>query len=194
MSESVREQRPGAVHDLVLAARAGDSEAWEALIRRYDGLVRRVGRGFAVSATDLDDVSQTVWLRAYRSLGDLIEPSAIPGWLITTTRRVALAMVQGRQPWVALESVGLADESSVDSFHAVEERVIRERSRERLQVVIGELEPRHQQLLALLAADPPVSYKEISRKLGVPVGSIGPTRQRCIEKLHRAMTVDEAAA
>jgi DNA-directed RNA polymerase specialized sigma24 family protein len=123
------------VTELVTRARNGDQQAWDALVERYSPLIWSLCCRCQLSGTDAEDVSQTVWLRLVDQLGNLRDPAALPGWIVTTVRRECYR---------------------------------------------------------------PVPYAEISARLGMPVGSIGPTRRRCLDKLRRdpaiAALIDAEAA
>src|SRR3954464_15518455 len=88
--------QPPEVEQLVEAARAGDAAAWDALVERYLPLVTAVIRRLRLSASDADDVNQTVWLRLVEHLDGLREPRALPGWLATTARHEGLRMLKRR--------------------------------------------------------------------------------------------------
>ena len=170
------------VEDLVRAARAGEQDAWNALVDRYLPLVTGVITRFRLSRADADDVNQTVWLRLVEHLNDIREAQALPGWLATTTRHEALRVIRlrDRQTPVdpqggTLEHLGVSPELTED--------LLREERAQALREAMLELSAARQELVMLLLADPPLSYEEISRKLGIPVGSIGPTRARALEQL-----------
>ncbi|WP_328841729.1 RNA polymerase sigma factor [Nakamurella leprariae] len=171
------------VSELVTAANAGDRNAWNQLVERYLPLVYSVIRRFRLSDRDAEDVNQTVWLRLVEHLPDLREPRAVPGWIVTTTRNEALRVlrVHGRSTPVDLAAPDAlplrADLPDSDDALLADER------QRALRDGLAELSPQHRELLLLLVADPPVPYEEISRRLGMPVGSIGPTRARCLKKL-----------
>ncbi|MFY1698403.1 MULTISPECIES: RNA polymerase sigma factor [unclassified Solwaraspora] len=183
------EADPGeAVADLVSAAAAGDETAWAGLVRRYAPLVATVIRRHGLDPADAADVNQTVWLRLVENLGRLRESYALPAWLVTTTRRECLRMLRlGRrtQPFDPYDEsvdahVGallLVDPATPD------EDLLRAERRQALRDAFAELPSRCRELLALLVADPPASYREIGERLGMPTGSVGPTQARCLAKL-----------
>jgi RNA polymerase sigma factor (sigma-70 family) len=177
---------------LVASAREGDQGAWNAIVDRFLPLVCALVRRHRLSEADGDDVSQTVWLRLVEHLDTLREPDALPGWISTTTRNECLRLLAARKrmtPVDPMESGSLggveADVSGVELV-ALEER-------QALRDGLVELPAGRRELLVLLLADPPIPYAEISERLGIPVGSIGPTRARALEQLRntramRAMT------
>jgi RNA polymerase sigma factor (sigma-70 family) len=181
-------ERQGSLIDRVNAARAGDEDAWNALVDRFLPLVTSVIAKYRLQASDAADVNQTVWLRLVEHLDDLREPRALPGWLATTARNESLQIIRRlgrntptdpqRAPW---ERPNHRPELDNDLIR--EERAIA------LRDAMLELPPRGRELLRLLMVDPPLSYDQISVLLGIPKGSIGPTRARILDKLrtHRAL-------
>ena len=173
---------PSTVTDLVAAARAGDADAWNALVDEFLPMVAGVIGRFRLSPSDAADVNQTVWLRLVEHLDDLREPRALPGWLATTARREALKVIEARRRTVTVDPQGPAlDHEKMDA--EVDEVLLRDELARTVRAGLAELPAQRRQLLELLAADPPVSYDEISRRLGIPVGSIGPTRARALAQL-----------
>ena len=170
--------------DLVGAANAGDSSAWSELVDRYGGLVWAVARGFALSTADASDVSQTTWLRLVEHLGKLREPEHLGGWLATTARHECFRVLRRR----GREVVGVDTDLDIESGEPTPEAVILHTERDRLVwTSLGEIPQRCQVLLRALAAAPPASYVEISAALDMPVGSIGPTRARCLDHLKKRL-------
>jgi RNA polymerase sigma factor (sigma-70 family) len=172
--------------ELLVAARAGDSDAWDELVERYARLVWAVARGFALSMADAADVSQTTWLRLVEHLDELREPEHVGGWLATTARRECLRILRrnGR------EVVGLDAGIEIEAGEPTPEAVVLDTERDRiLWLSLGEISQRCQVLLRALATVPPPSYQDISAALGMPVGSIGPTRARCLDHLKRRVEV-----
>jgi RNA polymerase sigma factor (sigma-70 family) len=174
-----------AVIRLVTGARDGDKSAWDELVERYAPLVWSVSRRYRLSAEDIDDVGQSVWLLLIEHLPGLREPAALPGWIATTTQRECLRVLRvGRR--VEPVDPADADPDVPDAAVAVDEELLLHERREALRAAFGQLSPRYQLLLSMLTQDPPVPYSEISRKLHMPVGSIGPNRARCLDRLRQA--------
>jgi len=171
--------------DLVARAKGGDTQAWDALIERYDALIWSICRKHRLGQSDADDVRQSVWLRLVDQLDKLREPAALPGWITTTTRRecgrVVRAAYGPRAVVYALDADGLPDQRTETADQALLEAERHAAVREAFTFLPAE----GQQLIAMLTADPPVPYVEISARLGIPVGSIGPTRSRCLAKMRR---------
>jgi RNA polymerase sigma factor (sigma-70 family) len=172
------------VTDLVTRARNGDQQAWEALVDRYAPLVWSICRRHRLDHADACDVGQNVWLHLVDQLGSIRDPAALPGWLATTTRReCGRALRATRRPHAA----GQADTENIPGrqAHAAEHQLLVAERHAALREAFTCLPPTCQQLLALLISDPPVPYAQISAQLGIPAGSIGPTRRRCLDKLRR---------
>jgi len=174
---------------LIAAAAAQDQRAWATLIRRFTPLVYSVVSRYRLSRNNADDVVQTVWMRALENLGSIREPKAFPGWIITISRHEALRVVTTDRFTDLIDPLSDSDRNDRDrsSVHTVEDVVLRAEQRRALRDGLNALQPEHRELLLLLHADPRVSYQEISMRLGIPKGSIGPTRARCLQKL-RATT------
>jgi RNA polymerase sigma factor (sigma-70 family) len=174
---------------LVAAAAEGDEGAWCEIVHRYAPLVTRVISGFHLSEAERDDVAQTVWLRLVEHLGDLRQPLALPGWILTTTRHEALRAVRqlGRTRAEDLnDEVWSSHLATRDEHDAELERAERHAA---LLAGFACLSVREQELLRLLLTDPPISYTDISRRIGIPIGSIGPGRGRALVKLRRSPAV-----
>jgi RNA polymerase sigma factor (sigma-70 family) len=173
------------ITDLVTRARNGDKQAWDALVAGYAPLIWSICHRYRLGAADTDDVGQNVWLQLVHHLGAIRNPAALPGWLATTTRREC-----GRFLRAARASHATGDVSDVEHIpdaqaEAAEQELLAAERHAALREALGALTPFSQQLLALLIQDPPVPYAEISARLGIPVGSIGPYRGRCLQKLRR---------
>ncbi len=187
LSPSEPESSPAdpTVTDLVARAKNGDRHAWDALVERYAPLIWSICRRHRLGRADADDVGQSVWLRLVDQLDKVRDPAALPGWLATTARRECLRVLcatQGPRATVYARDVeslpderaGLADQGLLAAErHAA------------LREAFGQLPPNGQQLIALLIADPPLPYADISAQLGIPVGSIGPNRSRYLDKMRR---------
>jgi RNA polymerase sigma factor (sigma-70 family) len=173
------------VTDLVMRARNGDQQAWDALVERYAPLIWSICRRYRLGSADAEDVNQSVWLTLVDQLAALREPAALPGWLATTTQRECGRVLRAaRKPqtgWYVLDAEDIADEQAVTA----EEELLQAERHAALREAFTYLPPSCQQLIAMLIQDPPVPYVQISAELGIPVGSIGPTRRRCLAKLRQ---------
>ena len=161
------------------AARGGDRQAWDALVERYAPLVWSICRRYRLSHADAEDVGQSIWLRLVDQLDKIRDPAALPGWLSTTTRREC-QRVQSHAMTYTLDVDCLQDELA-----SAEQELLAAERHAALREAVTQLPPDGQQLIALLVADPPVPYAEISARLGIQVGSIGPTRGRCLDRMRQ---------
>jgi RNA polymerase sigma factor (sigma-70 family) len=171
--------------DLVQRAAAGDQSSWNAIVRRYASLIWSVCRRHGLAGADADDVTGTVWLRLLTHLATLREPAALPGWLRTTTRRECHALLRKRDRQIPHDPHEIASnvEAHTDPPPLYEGELIV------LREAIAALPDRDRRLLALLLSDPPATYAQISTTLGIPIGAIGPTRQRCLARIRRHPSV-----
>jgi RNA polymerase sigma factor (sigma-70 family) len=174
------------VLDLVARANDGDNDAWDELVERYAGLLLAVCRRYGMTAAATDDVCQTVWLRLVEHLSELDQPAALPGWLRTTAAREclhAIRMAQRQVNFGELVDAEGFDVAADEELTQVDRRLLNHERRKAILTAFDELEADCRRLLSLLAREPRLSYEAISQKLGRPVGSIGPSRLRCLEKL-----------
>jgi RNA polymerase sigma factor (sigma-70 family) len=174
-----------AVTDLVIRARNGDQQAWDALVERYAPLTWSICRRHRLGNADAEDVGQTVWLQLVGHLDTIRDPAALPGWLATVTQRECLRVLgAARGPLAAerrLDVEILPDEQA----ETMEQELLAAERHAALREAFTDLPSCCQRLIGLLTEDPPVPYAEISARLGIPVGSIGPNRSRCLDKLRR---------
>lgn len=174
------------VAPLVDRAATGDADAWDALVSQYAGLVWSVARGYGLDAADAADVSQTCWLRLAENLGRLRDPERVGAWLATTARREALVVVKKGRRQVP---IGVAFDDEVAHDEAPDAPLLQ---RERAAAVVDafrRLPAQCRTLLRVLLSDPAPSYAEVSDSLDMPIGSIGPRRARCLERLR--VTVEQ---
>ena len=168
---------------LVMRARGGDERAWAALVERYAPLIWSLCRRYRLDPADAADVGQTVWLLLVDQLGKIRDPAALPGWLATTTRRECRRVVNKAQVPHAARHEPDAENIPDSQAETIEQRLLGAERHAALREAFAHLPPRDQQLIALLTEDPPVPYAQISTRLGIAVGSIGPNRRRCLDKL-----------
>ena len=176
----------GSVPALVEAAIAGDEDAWGAIVDRYAPLLWSVCRGFGLSATDTDDVAQVVWLRLLEHLPTLTVPAALPGWLVTTTRRECLQHARASSGRARREAPLFVEVVADVRDDGVEAELLRAERHDALRAAFAQLGEKCRRLLALLLSEPRPSYAQIGAELGLAVGSIGPIRARCLADLRRA--------
>jgi RNA polymerase sigma factor (sigma-70 family) len=175
------------IEELITAADAGDHEAWDELVRRFQPLIASVCHRYRLRPDEGADVSQSVWLKVTEHLHRLREPRALPGWIKTTATRLALATLRSRQRLVPSERATDGTDSwgsvIVDDSAEGEELVLCDERRRAVRDGLGELSEQQRALLTMLVAEPRLSYGQISTNLGLPMGSIGPTRARLLRKL-----------
>lgn len=182
-TQAVRMRDGPPVTDLVARAIGGDKQAWDALVGRYAPLIWSICRRYRLGRADTEDVGQTVWLRLVDQLDRLRDPEALPGWLVTTTRRECLQVLGTARRTDTLGLVLAAEDAPDQQAATAEQELLAAERRAALREAFAGLPPHCQRLLALLIQDPPVSYAEISTRLGISIGSIGPMRSRCLDKL-----------
>lgn len=170
--------------ELVRAAAAGSSEAWAALVERHTGLLWAVARGYRLSTSDAAEVVQTCWLRLVEHLDRLHDPSKVGGWLATTARHEALRTLRHADRQAPSEDVEEAADAR-PTYESVEGEVLTAERDRLLREALTRLPDRCRILLRLLMADPPPRYEDVSAALDMPIGSIGPTRARCLRRLRQ---------
>jgi len=170
---------------LVHRASGGDHDAWNELVERYAPLVYTICTRYRLSNHDVEDVGQNVWLLLVEQLGKLREPAALPGWLATTTARECLRVVTAASRTERM-GTGVDDSLQFVDDTVIDEEILMAERNALLRAAFADLPPRCQQLLSMLISDPPHSYAEIHTQLGIPVGSIGPQRARCLGKLRKS--------
>ena len=171
--------------DLVTRASTGDQQAWDALVERFAPLTWSICRRYRLADADAQDVGQTVWLQLVDHLDAIREPAALPGWLATVTRRECLRVLGAARGQLAAERELGVEIRSDEQAETVERELLAAERHAALRDAFSDLPPRWRQLMVLLIQDPPVPYAEISARLGIPVGSVGPYRSRCLAKLRR---------
>jgi RNA polymerase sigma factor (sigma-70 family) len=177
---------------LVARAAGDDPGAWNELVDRYAPLVWAICTRYELSSHDSEDVGQTVWLLLVEQLGKLREPAALPGWLATTTKRECLRVVMASHRSDRLTSLDDALQFVDDAV--IDEEILMAERNAGLRAALAELPPRCRQLMSMLLRDPPCSYSEISATLQIAMGSIGPQRARCLERLRRSDTLTALGA
>lgn len=180
--------------DLIRRCRAGDQQAWTLLIQRYERLVYSVPRRLGVSSDITDETFQEVWAVLLRRLPSLQHEQALPQWLITTARRVALRAAQR-----ARQRGGTADANADAELTSVVDRpegefIDRMERAHQVTEALDRLDPGCRELLVALTRSDHASYAELSRQLNMPIGSIGPKRARCLEKLTQLLPASLRAA
>ncbi|HEU5474262.1 MAG TPA: sigma-70 family RNA polymerase sigma factor [Actinophytocola sp.] len=169
---------------LLESARQGTETAWREILRRYSPLVFAVCRDHGIFGTDADDVSGNVWLGLLTGMVTIRRPEALPGWLMTATRRECLRMLRDKR-----RQIPDGREFSIGTEPGTDVHLLAEERRGVVRGAFAQLPQRDRDLLAMLFADPPATYAEISSSLGIPLGAIGPTRQRCLARARRIPSI-----
>jgi RNA polymerase sigma factor (sigma-70 family) len=169
---------------LVQKAKEGEQGAWEELVSRFSGMIAATGRRYRLSPADVAELQQTTWLRLVENLHRIEQPERVGGWLATTARRESLQLLKRAAKYHSGADQMLAN---LPDRHLPEPdaRPIADEREVVLKAAWERLKPRCQRLLSLLISDEPLGYKDLSQLLEMPVGSIGPTRARCLEHLRR---------
>ncbi|MDQ1394644.1 MAG: hypothetical protein QOF30_3621 [Acidimicrobiaceae bacterium] len=173
--------------ELQEAAAQGDQAAWRALVEHFSPLVWSVSRAHRLGLSDAEDVYQFVWLTLTQNLDRIKDRAALGGWLYTVARNECLRIIgrSARQVLTddVLEPPRFDESDYADAFVLLEDR------NAELWREVERLPPRCRLLLHALVADPQPSYEEIASRLQIPIGSVGPTRKRCLERLRHGLAL-----
>jgi RNA polymerase sigma factor (sigma-70 family) len=172
--------------DLVRGAQAGQSESWNELVARLANLVWSVTRSFRIPHFDALDIAQTTWLNLARKLHTIEDPERIGLWLVTATRRECLNYARRAHVRSRVESFELFDTQSTSSVAPDDALIAREEQRQLWRALI-QLPDGCQALLRMFLNDPEPSYAEVAAALDMPINSVGPRRNRCIQKLRHSL-------
>ena len=193
-AEGTVEETAGVILDegdltlVVAQARAGAGAAWENLISRFGGLVASIARRCRLNDADVAEVCQTTWLRLVENLDRIEQPERLGAWLATTSRRESLRIATRRTVLSLSDTVYLIADDSLDPLDS---GLLKDEQLAVIRLATQRLAPHCQRLLGLLMGDDDLPYKEIAEQLSMPVGSIGPTRGRCLEHLRRILAETE---
>jgi RNA polymerase sigma factor (sigma-70 family) len=161
------------------ALAAGDDATWQATVRRYEGLLRSAARVVLRSDADVDEAVQRTWVLLLRNAARIHDPQCLPGWLSTTARREALAILRAQQRTIPSEDV--ADRVAPDD-RDMATALIDEELRRALDRAVETLPETQRRIVRALLREPE-SYDTLSRELGIPRGSLGPLRGRAVRAL-----------
>jgi RNA polymerase sigma factor (sigma-70 family) len=170
------------VATLVERAREADQGAWEELVARFGGMIAATGRRYRLTPSDVSELQQITWLRLVENLHRIEQPERLGGWLATTARRESLQLLRRAAKYRSGADqmlANMADQRLPDP----DARPIAEERDVVIRAAWERLRPRCQALLSQLMKDDPMGYKDLSKLMNMPVGSIGPTRARCLEHL-----------
>jgi RNA polymerase sigma factor (sigma-70 family) len=175
-------RRVGRCDGLVDEVRDGDHQAWDRLVVELSPMMHSIARSYRLSEADCSDVVQTVWLRLTEHLDVVRDGTRVAGWLATTARRESLRVSRRRElpsePWVFEVD---------DREPSPDQQVVDRDEVARAHDALRRLPVRDQRLLTVLMRDPAPAYTEVADELGIPVGSIGPTRARALARLRRQL-------
>jgi RNA polymerase sigma factor (sigma-70 family) len=168
--------------ELLRRALDGDESAWVRLVDRHSSLVFRSARAVGVTPEDAEDVAQAVWIALVRNGHTIRRGESLPAWLAVTARRTALKGRRGNRPTFVALPEEIADETGT-----VDELIREEETLESLRAAVRSLPERCRDLFDALFREERPNYRDVARELGLPVGSIGPTRARCLARLERIL-------
>jgi RNA polymerase sigma factor (sigma-70 family) len=172
--------------EVVKSAGAGDRRAWEVLMREFGGTLTAIARAHGLRGADVEDVSQATWLKLIEHIDQIRDPARIGGWLATTARRQCLRLLSSNNRHVLLSG----DEPQSEEHESPDQAILAADRDVALWHGFTRLRPTDRNLLRLLTDDPTPSYEQISSALGMPVGSIGPTRARALGRLRSELVSD----
>lgn len=179
------------VAELVKSAKEGDGRAWDTLVREFSDLIRAIARSHRLSDADAGDVAQETWLRLFEHLDRIDDPARVGAWLATTARRECLRILRGTQRHVLFadqSEYNRATDAPADDALLAAERDLA------LQRCFIRLKGADQSLLMMLMSERRPGYEEISATLAMPVGSIGPTRARALNRLRTELDSEGSLA
>jgi RNA polymerase sigma factor (sigma-70 family) len=184
--------------ELVEGARQCDEESWEHIVGRYQPLITAISRRHRLAPDDVNDLSQYVWMQLLDHIHRLREPPALRGWIAATATHRCYEILRNQKRSVSVDplvigrfelAAATARKTNGEGPVEVDNDLLRAEQRRAIRQGLAELTESQQELLRLLVADPPVPYSEISRRMRLPIGSIGPTRARLLKKLKGSIAV-----
>jgi RNA polymerase sigma factor (sigma-70 family) len=179
---------------LVTRAAGGDESAWNDIVERYAPLLWSICVRYQLDREEINDVCQTVWLLLVEKIRSLREPAALPGWLAITTQRECFRVLRATHRHDHTE-LPREDQMPPDpDAGMIEEEVLAAERGAAIRAAFAELPPGCRDLLSMLVSDPPYAYAQISAALGMSVGTIGPMRGRCLDRLRRSPHIAAIAA
>jgi RNA polymerase sigma factor (sigma-70 family) len=177
-------------NDLLLyRAGRGDERAWDEIVQRYRGLVGAVVRSYRLQDADAHDAEQRTWLRLVERRHTVRDPERLGGWLATTASRECLRLLREERAITTDELDAVPDPDQ-----GVEDQVVDADTVSRLWSIVAALPPRGRTIMMELFADDPRPYAEVARATGIPIGSLGPSRARLIDRVRRTFDADVAAS
>lgn len=197
MGHDQRFSPDGALADLVAGALTGERAAWEALVERLQRVVWKAVNMMTSDREIRDDAFAATWLRLAERLETIREPEKLPGWLTTTACNEVRQIVRQRgrqdvsltQSW-ASTNTGVGDllETLTDDDGEHADRLLAAEQRRDVRAAFARLDEQCREIITVLVlSDPPIPYEEASDQLGRPIGSLGPARRRCLDKMERLL-------
>lgn len=170
---------------LIERARGGEQAAWNEVVARFAPLVWSICLRTGLARADAEDVCQGVWMRLVEQLDKIRDPAALPGWVATTTRRECVRVLRLTRQRATVERRAVREQELTTAVAGPDHGLLAAEREQALRTAFAELPQPCRRLLLLLLHDPPLPYAEIGAKMGKPVGSLGPSRARCLDKLRR---------
>jgi RNA polymerase sigma factor (sigma-70 family) len=168
---------------LVRRAAGGDLRSWERLVDQFAGLIWSITAEFRLAQSDAADVAQTTWLRLLEHIDRIQYPDRVGSWLAATARNECLRSLAARKRLVLGHDDTDLGHAAALAAPEIDEQLLADENAQVVRDALARLPRRWQRLLEMLMADPPASYADISDELELPIGSIGPTRGRCLARL-----------
>lgn len=172
--------------DLVAGAKNGDQSSWDRLVAKYGSRVWAVARAHRLNTADAEDVFQITFLRLVTHIDTIRDPSRVGAWLKTTARNECLRVLRKAGRAVPSSNDDILDGAD-PLLPAIEANLVADERQAALHVALGRLSEPCQRLLRVLMADPEPTYEQVGQALGMAIGSIGPTRGRCLKSLRREL-------
>jgi RNA polymerase sigma factor (sigma-70 family) len=167
---------------LLQSAGGGDERAWTEIVQRYRGLVSAVVRSYRLQDADGHDAEQRTWLRLVEHRDAVRDPERLGGWLATTASRECLRILRESRAVVTDEL-----DTVPDPDRTVEDQVVDADTVTRLWTIVSALPPRGRTIMMELFAEDPRPYADVARATGIPIGSLGPSRARLIDRVRRSL-------
>lgn len=182
--------------ELIQRCRRGEQAAWSTLVRRYQRLVYTVPRRAGLSEDQAADVFQFAFERLHAHIDSLTDGARVRAWLVTTAKRESLRLLHEARRFVAPSWPAPEGEDDEDPLARLpdptplqDEQLSALQESSRLREAVDRLDPKSRQFIEMLfLQDEPLPYSDIAQRLGIPEGSIGPTRARCLAKLRKILT------
>jgi RNA polymerase sigma factor (sigma-70 family) len=169
---------------LVEAAKAGDCRAWELLVTHFTPKLRSVVRGYRLSESDVDDVVQEAWTAALTHIACIRVPEAFGGWLLVTARRASLRVIERSRREVVVIDEHLPNDVTGRTPEGV---LLEDEHRIAIRAAVERLPERQSMIVRALLLNSGTSYADLADRLRIPIGSIGPTRERALDRLRREL-------